>query len=126
MAMGAQPGPLIEVPDQPVRHLVGHHLDQKRLAVLGVKLGIEAQPAAPKMCLAGALAPQVEPYLWPRQGRMDFTAKLEGVFDPLMKARLQRRSIQRLELFGKRRGQNGSGRRWGGHGMLEWRAMLGA
>lgn len=96
MAMGAQARAFVEVPDQPVRHLVGHHLDEECLTVLGEKLGIEAQTAAAEMRLAGALATQVEPHLWPRQARMDLSTQLPGGLDPPMKTRLERSGIQRL------------------------------
>lgn len=96
MAMGAQARAFVKVPDQPVRHLVGHHLDEECLTVLGEKLGIEAQTAAAEMRLAGALATQVEPHLWPRKGRMDLPTQLPGGLDPPMKTRLERSGVQRL------------------------------
>lgn len=53
---------------------MGHDLDQKSVAILSVKLGIEAQAAPPKVCLTGPHTPQIEPDRGPRKGFMYLTA----------------------------------------------------
>lgn len=60
-AMRAGEMAILEVMDQPVGHLVGHHLDQEGDTVLGVEHRIEAQATAAEVGLAGGPATQVAP-----------------------------------------------------------------
>ncbi len=82
--MGPRPRAIFQMMDQPVRHLVGYHLDEEIDPILGIQHRIEAQPAAAKMCLSRTPPPQVEPYARPGQPGVDLPAQCEGICHPLM------------------------------------------
>lgn len=121
VAVGAHSVALLEVMHQPVCHLVGHHIDEERLAVFTQQHGIETQPGAAEVCLAGALAAQVEPHPRTRQMRMHLPAQLKSGLDALMQRSMQRRLVEAVEPIG-----TGVGKRWSVHGMLECRPVMAA
>lgn len=83
VTVGPCPPAIFQVVDQPVSHLVGHHIDQEVHAVLGIQHRVEAQPPATEVRLAGALAAQVEPYSRPGQVGMHLATQLPGRLDSL-------------------------------------------
>ena len=91
VAMGARPVAIAEMAHQPVGHLMGYHLDQVSVAVFPIEHRVEAQATAAIMCLAGALASQVEPYPRPGQVRVEFATEPPGGLDPVEQRLMQRR-----------------------------------
>lgn len=106
---------IFQVVNEPVSHLVGHHLDQEVEAVLGIEHRIEAQAAAAEVGLAGTLAPQVAPYRRARQRRMHLATEPPGGVHPRVQGSQQRLAVEGREAVGIRGGQRGSF-----HGVLEW------
>ena len=47
---------VLEMPNQPMSHFVRHHFQKKAAGIFSIEQSVEAQPAAAKMCLAGAFA----------------------------------------------------------------------
>ncbi len=121
VTVGLQARPLREVVHQPVRHLVGHHIDEEVTTVFAQQHGIETQSAAAEVRLPGALATQVEPYSRSRQMRMYFPAQLEGRLDALMQRPVQRRFVEAIEPVDAKVGEG-----WSVHGMLECRPGMAA
>lgn len=104
-AMGPCTRPVVEVLDQPVGHLVGHHLGQEGLAVLGVEARVEAQPAAAEVGLAGTLAAQVAPHPRPRQVGVNLATALPGGLDLSLQAGLELCGIEALEMVARGNGE---------------------
>lgn len=112
--MGTGSMALLEVKHQPMRHLVGYHLDHEGQAILLEQHRVEAQSAAAQMRLSGRLSAQVQPDTRSRQAGMELATEPPGSRHPLVKRDMQGPGIEFVEPAGIRRGEHGSD-----HGVVE-------
>ncbi len=93
---------ILEVMNQPVRHLVGNHIDEEGLAILAEQNRVEAQSTATEMGLTGAFATDIQPHLGARQLGIHLAGESPGGIDPLYGAGIQCRPVEGSEFFGIR------------------------
>lgn len=101
------PSAILQVMNQPVGHLVRHHLDQKFDTILGIQHRVEAKPTATEVRLTRTSAAQIEPHPGPGQVGVDLAAQRIGLLDPLPQGAREIRLSQGGQCFGVRVGQCG-------------------
>lgn len=79
--VGFQTRSMRQVKHQPVGHLMGDHLIEKRYAVFTQQHRVQAYAAAAQVRLPSRGAAQIKPYRWLRQPRAHLKATPPGLLD---------------------------------------------